>query len=193
MKIDASLRVTFERRRESDGAPFYVYAQSVSRNTAREFWQVVQRATNQLYINSGSPQGALRFAAAAVREAGTFLGNERVEQFFIGEMRRLAMVVLPGGESLTFDEAVKNGALSEDEVDEMEAALCFFTLAWNFHSTENRALIIASALTLWNGRTTSSSFTEWTASLPISKETVNSGAKTEAAPEKAATGSSAPS
>ena len=184
MKIDASLKLVIERRRESDGKPFYVYANAVSRNTAEQFWQVIQTAVGKLYFGGGNPTIAPKFAANAVRRAADELGvREDVDRFFLAEIRRLATVVTPGEtgwESAMFDEAAKT--LSEDEVDEIESALCFFTLAWRFHSTNDRRAVISGAVTLWGARTTSSTFMEFVGSLPTLKETAASGETTPPEP-----------
>jgi hypothetical protein len=197
MVIDAALKLVIERAREADGATFYVYAQAISRNTAKEFWRVIQAAVGKLYFGGGNPTIAPRFAAEAIREAAKEMGlSERVEQHLIGEIKRLAIVVAPGAagwENMPFEEALKRGVLSEDEADELESAIAFFTLAWRFHSTNERTGLISSAVTLWRARTTSSSFTEFLASFPTLKETGSSGETTAAAPVRDAAGLSVPS
>ncbi|MCX7898480.1 MAG: hypothetical protein N2444_00055 [Methylocystis sp.] len=184
MVIDASLKLVIERRRESDGATFHVFAEPVSRDTAREFWSVIQAAVSKLYLGGGNPVIAPRFAANAVREAAREAGVEdRVERFFLAEIRRRVMVAVPGDagwDTMTFDEAAKS-AMTEDEAEEIESAIVFFTLAWRFHSTADRKAVISGAVSLWQGRIISSGFTEWIASLPTSTATDASGATTAAA------------
>lgn len=194
-KIDASLKLVLERRRESDGATFLVYSQPVSLVVAREFWQVLQGAVATTY-GGGNPMIAPRFAAQAVRDAAAAIGNDRVEQSFIGEIKRLTMVIVPGEtgwQQIPFSDAVRAGLLSEDEADEVENAIVFFTMAWRFHSTNDRKALVSSAVTLWRGRTTSLSAMELIASLPTSNATDASGATTETGPAKTPAGSSVPS
>ena len=129
-------------------------------------------------------------AADAIRSAARQLGIEAaVEKDIISEIQRLAMVITPastGWNSVPYDVAVKSGAISEDEADEVLNVLAFFTLALRFHSTnggERTALINGALGFHWNGRTTSSSFLEWQGSLPTWTPDENSGATTTDAPQ----------
>lgn len=185
MKIDRTLKLVLDRKREEDGAPYHVFASSLSRGALRAHWQVVQKAIGWLYSEGGGGAAtAPRFAAEAIRSAARALNVEKeVELNFLGEIRRLANVVMPaanGWETMTFEEAAQKH-LSEDEADEILNAIAYFTLALSFHSTEDRAAVVAGAALLWNGRTTSSPFTEFLASLPTSTQAENSGATTTAA------------
>lgn len=178
MQLDPSLKLVLERRNES--GPYYVYSSSVARNTVKEYWEVIKNSIGRLYAG-GDPRMAPKFAGDAVRATAKELGvADDVEKYFLAEIRRLTIVVKRGDkgwEQIPFDEAAKT-FLDEDEVDEIEGAIVFFTLAWRFHSTNDRAKVITAAVLLWAGRTISSSFTEWFASLPTLKETVASGETT---------------
>lgn len=183
MQIDKSLRLVLERR--NDDGKYYVYSSTVSRNMAKEYWEAIKNAIGRLYAGS-DPRMAPKFAADAVRAAARDLDMlDAVERFFIPEIRRLTTVIKMGAagwEQIPFDEAVKTGLVDEDEADEIEGAIVFFTLAWRFHPTSDRAKVVMAAVLLWAGWTTSLAITDFINSLRTSPETVVSGETTPEAP-----------
>lgn len=191
--LDKTLKLVVDRLHESDdfngvGSPYYVWASPLSLRVAKTYWHVFQNAAGMLYTSDLGAKSAPRYAAEAIRTAARQLGiGDEVEKNVIGEIQRLAMVVSPSGNGwspVTFDSAVKDGVLSEDEADEVLNVLAFFTLALRFHSTNGgqRTVLVNGALGMhWNGRTTSSQYTEWLASLPTSTQVESSGETTTGA------------
>jgi hypothetical protein len=176
-----------DRTRESDGAEYHVFASAIPSRVARKYWQIINNAMGELHSSALEAKTAPKFAAEAVRSAARALGpmaEAEVEKNFIGEIRRLAMVVLPkdnGWDEMMLDEAISKELLEDDEIDEILNLLVFFTAALSFYALSERAVVVSGAVALWNGRTTSSSFTEWRGSLPTSTPAASSGETTTGA------------
>ena len=186
MRIDKDLKLVLDRQNQ-DGVPYHVFASSLPKLAVQSFSDVIARAIGRIYGNSAfGPPGAAPFAADAVRQIAKEMGIEReVESNFIGEIRRLAMIVLPNGaswEPVPIDEAVKREFISEDEAEEIESLLVFFILARRVHPVSERLTIIRAAIGFHcTARTTSSPYSEWASSLTPWTKDAASGKTTMAA------------
>jgi len=211
MQIDRTLKLVLDRRREDDGAPYSVFASAISSRALKKYWQLVNGSMGLLHTSSElGPRTAPKYALEAIREVAREKGPlyaDDIEKNVIGEMRRLAMVVMPdeagwedqinrdkdgkvesvtgaakrGWETIPLDEALSKNLLSEDEGDEVMNLLAFFTLAHSFYPVAERRTTMSAAAAYWGGRTTSSDFMEWKNSLPIWTGEENSGAPTTGA------------
>jgi hypothetical protein len=110
---------------------------------------------------------------------GIWEGEGGVKSGLMNEIRRLTNVVAPGvngWETIPFQEAVNKNAIDEDEVSEVENALCFFSCAYRMHRKTEREPILAGASQLWGGQLSSSDVTAFMRSLPTLTQVENIGA-----------------
>jgi len=181
VRIDRTLKLVLDCKREDDGAAYHVFASAIPRAAVKTYWQVINNAMGKLHTSALGAASAPKFAAEAVRSAASELGMATaadVEKNFIGEIKRLAMVILPkagGWEPVSYEEAAK-GLISEDESDEILNLLAFFTLALAFYPVQQREPMLTGAFVVhWNGLITSQDFTAWKDSLPTSTLAASSG------------------
>lgn len=182
MKISKDLFLVLPVQTEQGES--YVHAKAISRETFNRYYAVMGQAFSKIYKDGLDYTVGPRLAALYIRSAAERLGVlEDVEKGLLGEITRLANVAVcgeNGWEMVPLSEAKRNGALDEDELDEVENALAFFTLAYSIHKRNEREAILSGGMSLWGGRLTSSDYTAFLASLPTSTATDNSGAKAPA-------------
>lgn len=191
MRIGKDLRLVLPV--ETTKGQSYLYAQAVGREVFDQFFVVIDRAFKDIFVSGGAqwtgPRTAKKYVervanamSAAARPGERTIADDVAEGFF-GEIRRLANVAVmgPNGwEMVPFAEVVAREAMDEEDLDEAENALVFFTLNSLMLRRVERAAILTDAMKLWNGRLTSLSFTEFVASLPTSTATASSGEKAPA-------------
>lgn len=185
MKIDRkTLALVIPIERE-DGARIYVHSVPISMQIFETYYLVMAKAFASIYNEGLGVTAGPRVAALVLRRVaenmGVWEGEGGVRNGLMNEMRRLTNVVAPGQngwETVPFHEAVKNGVIDEDEVSEVENALCFFSCAYRMHRKTEREPILEGASKLWGGQLESSDFTAFMRSLPTLMQGANTGEKT---------------
>lgn len=188
MKISKDLRLTMPVQTSRGQA--YLYALAPSREIFDQFFVVIAKAFSRVYTDHTAFAGP-RIAAKYLRKVAAEMSlgappsvktiKDEVEDGFFGELRRLSMIVAPsasgGYEPIPLEEAISKGLLDEEETDEVENALVFFTLSWLMLKRNVREAILNHDLPLWDGQLTSLDYTAFANSLRTSTETANSGEK----------------
>jgi len=186
MHIDETLYLVMQIDR-SDGTTLHVHAAPISREAFDRYWLPLSKAFTQIYSEGLHVLGA-RIAAKALKSVSEQLrvwdGPMGVERGLMPEIRRLANVVAPGAGSnghstgwqmIPYEDAKKDGLLDQDDADEVEGALVFFTLAWRLNRRSERRELIDGVGALWGALTSSRNLSEFAAGLPTSTATASTG------------------
>jgi len=186
MRIDESLNIVVPIDRD-DGTTVYVHAAPISREVFQRYWLPLSKAFAMIY-GEGLHLAGPRIAAMSLQKVSEELrvwdGPMGVERGLLPEIRRLANVVAPGAgnghgrgwQMIPYEDAVKADLIDQDDADEIEGVLVFFTLAWRLNRRSERKGLIDGLVALWGASTSSQSLSEFAASLPTSTETANTGA-----------------
>lgn len=185
MKIDEALNIVVPVDRE-DGTTVWVHAAPIGREVFQRFWLPLSKAFALIY-GEGLHLAGPRIAAMSLQKVAEDLrmwdGPMGVERALLPEIRRLANVVAPGGSNghsgwqmIPYDDAVKSRLIDQEDADEIEGVLTFFTLAWRLNLRKERRAIIDGLCALWGASTSSASLSEFADSLPTSTGTANTGA-----------------
>jgi len=190
MHIDESLNIVIPVDRD-DGTTVHVHAAPITRECFKQYWLPLSKAFTLIY-SEGLHLAGPRIAADALRKVSEDLrvwdGPMGVERGLMPEIRRLANVVAPGAgnghgrgwQMVPYADAVKSELINEEDADEIEGALVFFTLAWRLNRRVERKGLIDGLVALWGASTSSQSLSEFADSLPTSTETANTGVTLQA-------------
>lgn len=160
----------------------YVYSQPLPHEVFKRYWLVFSKTFAMIYNEKLHMMAGPRIAALALRQHAQQMGvGDEVDLGVFSEMRRLSYLILPeagkGWNHIMLEDAIGSKLISEEDYDEVENILAFFTVTWSMHRAGTREVIMAGAAKLWDAQITSSSCSEFIASLPKLTATVNSGAK----------------
>lgn len=173
---------------DKDGKPLppgisaYVHAAPISTEVFDAHWRVLSRTFAALIeqgLLSMGPKIASRMLRTVAQEFGTWDGPAGARLVLIPEIRRLANVLVPGAKGwdlLQFDDAVKTGAISDEDASEVEGALVFFTVSYHNSPHRARKEMMMGSLAPWGARIESSSCTDFLTSLRTSTAGASSGA-----------------
>jgi hypothetical protein len=149
------------------------------------------------YLMSAGPRiAALTLADEGIRDAesrGRFDedGNARNDEAlaFLAELRRLTTILCPGPngwDMLPVDVAISSAKIDNEDWEEALASIVFFTCQWSMAKRVDRKRSAQATASLLSASTTSSTLTEYIASLPKSTQAVTSApAAVSSAPSSA--------
>ena len=165
-----------------NGQVNYVYSAPLPSAVFRKHWLVFSKTFAQVYNEGLHLMAGPRVSALAMRTIAAQLGvGDEVELGVFGELRRLSYLVLPqegkGWTQMMLDDAIRAKLISEEDLEEVENILAFFTVTSSMHRSGVRRAILEGAARLWDAQITSSSCSEFIGSLPKLTETVNTGVK----------------
>ena len=170
---------------------FYVHSSPIRSEVFKQYFLVLSKTLNALYAEGISQVTGPRVAALMLQDIAKegdpeeipsgWLGNSKswsgkhgVENGLMAEIRRLSNVIMPtpdGWKNIPIGDALKQGLLTEQEVQEVEGFIVFFTCVWHIHKRNEVSTFLAHLGKVWDTQTTSSSCTEFRDSLPRSTET----------------------
>jgi hypothetical protein len=96
------------------------------------------------------------------------------------EIHRLTNVLVPGAngwETIPYDDAIKTGAVSDEDLSEVENALVFFIVVSAMHRRQVLRVMLPGAASLWGAQTSLLDCSGFGATLRTSTVTANIGAK----------------
>jgi hypothetical protein len=166
---------------ESERGPLYVFSAPISRLMFDTHFLLIGRAYNSLYMNDFGAVGGPRMAARMIRQEAAM---RQPEQAFalLDEIKRLTTVWAPrtngggsGYEQLPFDVAAQRKLIDEDDQDEIEGAICFFTLVLWMTPRADLGPHLKALERLWRAETTLLNAMDYIRSLPISMKDVDTG------------------
>jgi hypothetical protein len=150
----------------------YVYSTPISREVFDANFMIISKVFTELYTQglglSAAPRIAAKMMKKIAMEENSWDGPEGVQNTLIQEIYRLTNVFLPaekGWETMPFHTAVVQKQLDEDEIEEVENNIVYFTVAYSMHRRQDREQIINGTLKLWGGQLTLLNFTEYRSSL----------------------------
>lgn len=183
MKIDRALNLMIPGTR-ADGTPYYVHSTPISAEIFDRYWEPLVAAWGRIYTGGfgilGGPRIAHKMLRKVATEQGCWEGPGGVQQGLIVEIHRLTNMLLSterGWEMVPFEEASKKSLIDAADVDIIEGAITFFSLASVSHRSEDLPTVLSGAARLWGAQTISLSCTDYLHSLPTSTRAAPSGVK----------------
>jgi hypothetical protein len=167
MKLDKNLNIV--QPIETDTGTVYVHSSPIRRETFKEFFLPLSKTLNAIYAEGLRTITGPRIAGLMLRE----IGGEGITPL-LNEIYRLTNVsaLTPDGwQSVGLADAVAQKYLTEDEVEEAEGFIVFFTCVWHVHRKAEISTMLQPLQAVWDVETTLLSATEYRASLPTSTET----------------------
>lgn len=159
----------------------YVHSTPISMEVFDIHHKVISTTVNGLLSNGlFAPRTAhleLRDVAKALK---AWDGPTGVQMGLVNEIHRLTNLLIPGErgwEMVPYDEAVKRDLLDDEEKQQIEGAITFFTLAWRTYPIRIRQAMTEGAASMWAARTVSSSCSEFLSSLPTSTADASTGVR----------------
>jgi len=175
MKIDDNLNMVLPVREDE----LYVYHTPISKEVFEINYKALAAVKGELaskgtayQMLSGPSIAALAFKDEVRKSFADQMdasGADRVIGAFFAELRRLSMVLVAGANGYDMkpvDAAIKSGALDEEDWEEVESSLVFFTCHYWLTKRAQRASLANATASLLQGFVTSSSVSELGASLP---------------------------
>lgn len=167
----------------------YIHSMPIRRETFEQYFLVISKTFAAIYkedlqLFAGPRVCALmlkQVAKETTRIGGSswWEGPDGVEAGLINEIHRLTNVVCTDdtGQWITmpYEDAVLHRVLDEDDVQEVEGVLAFFTVNYAIHKREIAWGILTSAGELWGWQITSSALQEFKTSLTTSTSEDSTG------------------
>ncbi len=162
----------------------YTHSTPIRSETFDAYFEVIGRAYTQIFAGGYGANSGPRLAKKFIRKTAEVMkmwdGPLGVKAGLFDEIYRLTNVVYPtdkGWQLRPFEDAIRDGMINEQDQDEVENALCFFTLC----SVMLRRTELKDALEftgkLWGSQVELLNATEFAASLPTSTTAESIGEK----------------
>ena len=170
---------------EDGGSALYVHSTPIPRAVFKRYSKIIARTFNEIYGGGygviAGPRIAADLLESAARASNEWDGPTGVERGLLGEVYRLTNVAVPGAfggwDVVPYQIAVSTGQISEDDADEVNNALVFFTVASSMHKKTDLPDIIHASSRLWGGLSTSLNVTGYADSLKMLTAPESSGEK----------------
>jgi hypothetical protein len=195
LRIDEQLNIILPLDR-ANGTVVWVHAAPISREVFQKYWLVLSKAFAGIYGEGLGSVAAPRIAALMLRRVSEAMEVNRegtinewnapdgVQQGLMPEIRRMANVAAMasngagrGWQLFTLEHAIAHHMIDEEDLDEVDGLLVFFTLVWRLHLRKDRRTVVDGGVRLWGASTTLQSLSAFAASLPTSTETASTGEK----------------
>ena len=166
MKLDKNLYLVVPI--ETDDGTAYVHSAPIRRETFKEYFLPLSETLNAIYARGLHTVAGPRIAGLMLRK----IGGEEIKPL-LDEIYRLSNVSVLGDrgwQSLGLADAAAQGYLDQDQVEEAEGFIVFFTCIWHVHRKSEVSSFLQPMRDLWDVQTTLMTLTEYRASLPISTE-----------------------
>jgi hypothetical protein len=158
---------------DTERGTLHVVAQPIPRAVFEDNFMIMCRAYAAIYNNQLGPITGPQAALMLIKREAQILGEETKGDMLLNEIRRMINVLVPStnGSSdsyqmMDFGLAVRQKLIDEDSAADIEAAVCFFTLALRAGAPQQMEGAIAGLNLFWNAETTSLTLTEYMRSLP---------------------------
>lgn len=175
MKIDHRLNLVLPI--DTSLGECYVHSTPIGYPVFERYFKVMSRTWASL-VTLGAPLSGPKVPMMELRDfaqsAGIWDGPQGVRMGLVEEMRRLTSVVVPqkegGWEPMMLADAHRQEIIDDEDLAEIEGAVCFFTLAAHVQHRRSHATTFAGLGMLWGAQITSLSCSEWVSSLSTSTE-----------------------
>jgi hypothetical protein len=168
---------------ESDRGTLHVVAQPVPRSVFEDNFLIMCRAYSMVYSNGLGLVTGPQAAPLLIKLAAKELEQAEKGDMLIQEIRRLTNVLAPssngvgGYEVIDFMDAVRRHLIDEDAAAEIEAAICFFTLAYRAGSHRQMTAATAGLDLFWGAETSALTISDYQRSLPMLTTEEDTGTK----------------
>lgn len=186
MQIDEQLYLCLQVDR-ADGAPVHVHAAPLSRIVFKTYWEPLSKTYNEILMERlimVAPRVAMFVLEKHARAANQWEGPMGIRLGLLPELRRLTNVIAPsaaGWQPQTYEDAVKNGLIDEEDAEAIDNLLVFFTAVWHLPLRQDRKTMVEASFSMLSVVLISSlSLSEYAGSLPTLIGTVSSGATPQA-------------
>ena len=155
----------------------HVYSSPISLVVFREHYKVLGRVFTEIQRLGYGPITGPSLAAYLFRDEAKAFDDEQHSEMLLHEIRRLTYVVHPGErgwQNSPFIDAVKRNILTEEQNDEAENFLVYFTCA-SWIRLPNEAVAMDALRVIWHVQTISSTVMEFMSSLPTSTQDESTG------------------
>ena len=180
MNLNRKLNLVIPVERE-DGL-VYVHSTPISREVFERYFMVIAKTFGRIVVEGlaqTSPRIAMLMLRRTAQDDGAWSGASGVEMGLVSEIRRLTNALLPlktgGWETVPWHDVVANRMLEDEEVQEVENLLAFFTLSAAMRRRKEHEEMMEAMAEAFNLQTTSSDCTAFASSLPTSIATASSG------------------
>ena len=171
-------------KEKKDAVVLYVHAEPIRKETFEAFFDIFGKAFTQIYMGGYSLTSGPRLAKLIItqiaKNTNRWDGPMGVEKALFPEIRRLTNVIMPVDgrwNVIPFEDAIKSELLSEDDLSEVENALCFFTVASVMNKKTELRLILDGMSFAWGSLVSSLNCTDFAATLKTSTEGASFGKK----------------
>lgn len=183
MKIDKKLNLVVPIERD-DSTLIYIHSTPIAREVFERYFLTISQVLSAIH-NEGlgevsGPRVASLLLRRAAERSGSWDGTEGVKHGLVDEIYRLSNVLCPtpkGWDMIPLQDAISQDFIDAEDASVAENILVFFTVVSSMYPRRDRKKGMDWVCRLWNVQTELLTCTEFAASLPISKETVNTGAK----------------
>ena len=190
MKLDRQLNLVIPIYGEDEKTVLcHVHSTPISREVFERYFVPIGQTFSQIFSlgfgQAGGPRVAMLLLKRIAQKMEVWEGPEGVEAGLVAEIRRLTVVLalIDGAwRQVPLHVAVERGILDEEDRGEVENAIVFFIAVSAMLRRKERREMLDEALNLWGARTSSSTSTEFAASLPTSTATGSSGKRRPAPP-----------
>lgn len=186
MKIDKNLYLVVPVER-ADEVVVYIHAAPISRECFDQNYMLIGKAFNAIYDEGLGATSGPRLAMKLLRTVARDMNQlAAVEKGLFVDMRQRMNVVAPGDNGWThmpIDVALKQHAIDEDDLEEAENAIAFFTVVWSMHKKRAARGVMTGAAILWDAQLSSLNAMAFSTSLSTSTKLASTGAKEPKEPQ----------
>jgi len=184
VKIDRKLNLvqTFD----TSAGTVHVHSVPISYETCRQYSFIIRKTYSQIVNNGLFPSGgasvAIEMMERIAKLDNVWEGSDGVRDGLRAEIRQRTNVIIPtpqGWKTIPYAHALEQNLFDQEDVDEMEGAIVFFTcasLVLRSQNDQQRMTILLNVMEFqWHTRTTSLDCMAHAASLPMSMPVESSG------------------
>jgi hypothetical protein len=161
----------------TDKGLVYIYSSPITLPVFREHYRMLGRTFTEIQRLGYGPITGPSLAGYVFKDEAKAHNDEAHSEMLLHEVKRLSYVVYPGATgwaNMPFVEAVKRSILTEEQGDEAENFLVYFTCA-SWIKLPSEAIAMESLHILWQAQITSWTVMEFMNSLPTSTQEENTG------------------
>ncbi len=187
MRINRKLNVVFTV--EGGERDILVHAAPIAYEVFKRYFFTITKTYAAIMENGPDytvrmgPRVARMMLERIAKADGAWDGVDGVENGLVTEIRRLTNVLLPmdnGWDLIPYHDAVEKTIISEEDADELENAIVFFTVVSAAPRPKDAQEMVEMAFGIWGAETTYSNATDYLNSLPISTLAEPTGKKVKA-------------
>ncbi|EPC3488015.1 hypothetical protein ACRZCU_000105 [Citrobacter freundii] len=165
---------------ETDMGKGYVHATPISKEVYREHFYILSKTFSAIFSEGlgvvAGPRVAYLMLEKISKNEKVWDGDTGVKNTLLNEIIRLSNLVYPvdgnGWDTVPLDVAIKREVVDPDEA---LGELVFFTCVSSINKPHQAKEVMDQVAGLWGSAISSSTLTEWIASLPTSTPPANSG------------------